>query len=121
MSCSFEDIQSQTYSKMKENAKSHFFNISLALTIEVNTRYIVKPSEILRNQVSKNKTPFYSSSISHVVLKIFNPKLIQKKMMKMRKSHFFNTSLALIIEVNSKYLVKLSEILRKQVSKNKTP
>ena len=78
MSCSFEDIQFQTYSKMKENAKSHFFNISLALTIEVNTRYIVKPSEILRNQVSKNKTPFYSSSISHVVLKIFNPKLMQK-------------------------------------------
>src|SRR2546423_6649574 len=115
MSCSFEDIQFQTYSKMKENAKSHFFNISLALTIEVNTRYIVKPSEILRNQVSRNKTPFYSSSISHVVLKIFHPKLIQKKM-KMRKSHFFNTSLALTIEVNSKYLVKLSEILRKQVS-----
>jgi hypothetical protein len=106
--------------EMKENAKSYFFNISLALTIEINSRYHVKPSEILRDRVSKNRKSFYSSSISHVVFMIFNLKLMQKND-ENAKSHFFNISLVLTIEINSRYLVKPSEILRDQVSNNKKP
>ena len=90
----------------------------MTLKIKVNPRYLVKPFENLRKQVPKNKKPFYSSSISHVVLKIFKPKLMLK-MAKMAKKTFSHTSSSLHCKVHRRNLAKPFGLRRKQISKSK--